>query len=678
MIFLQPYVLWGLLAISLPIIIHLFRFRRYKTVYFSDISALKLAKSETRKQSQLKHLLVLLSRILAIIMLVFAFAQPVMPDQGNQADVASRGQKHITVYLDNSLSMQIPGSGGMLLSEAKSQALEIAQQYGAAERFRLVTNDFEASRTRFTDMESFISQVETTELSSVTRLFPEVWQRIQDAEPVNHKIFMLSDFQKSVFEAPKAESDSTSDITLISQQGAKPANLYIDSCWFENPTLQVNRNAKLKVQIRNSGTQDYEKIPLTLKINGTQRAINSFSIPAGGKAEATLSFLNRETGYHEGVLHIDDSPITFDDYFYFSFNIRKQTRVIEIFDDKPSPFLERLFGRDSLVQFRSVERLKINYSQLPENHLIILNGLTSVPSGLQRALKQTKKTSDIVLIPSEEEETNGSLAGLFKIGDIEAQDTGNYEVSTLADKHMLFDNVFYERINNQGDNKYDLPKVSAYFRATLSAETDVIMRLDNGEPFLMHRRNESQHIYSLTAPLKPEFTDLPRHPLFVPVFHRMAVLSQKTGQLYHLTDKEQTIPVDSDVKTDNQVVMRLIKQSNGQESVPALIRSNNRLFIRPYVEETGHYHLMQDTVRIKVLAFNSDPLESELDVMSVEEIENWVETAFPENESIYVNADSGDRRSVTKAGAGNELWRMFLWLTLFFVAVEVFLLRFLK
>lgn len=678
MIFLQPFILWGLLAISLPIIIHLFRFRRYKTIYFSDISALKLAKSETQKQSRIKHLLVLLSRILAIIMLVFAFAQPVIPDQSSQADVANRGQKHITVYLDNSLSMQIPGGGGMLLSEAKSQALEIARQYGPAERFRLVTNDFEASRNRFTDMESFISQVETTELSSVTRLFSDVWQRIQDVEAANQKIFVLSDFQKSVFDEEMAEPDSTADLTLISQQGAKPANLYIDSCWFENPTLQVNRNAKLKVQIRNSGTQDYENIPLTLKINGTQRAISSFSVPAGGKAEASLSFLNRETGYHEGVLHIEDSPITFDDYFYFSFNIRKQTRVLEIYDDKPSPFTERLFGRDSLIQFQSAERLKINYSQLPENHLIILNGLTSVPSGLQRTLEQTKNTSDIVLIPSDEQEVNRRLAGLFNIGQFAATDTGDFQVNTLSEKHMLFDNVFYERIDNSGDKKFDLPKVSRYYPVTPSAETDVIMRLDNGEPFLMHRRNASQHVYALTAPLKPEFTNLPRHPLFVPVFHRMAVVSQKTGTLYYLTDKEQTIPIDSDIKEESEVVVRLKKQDDGQESIPALIRNNNRLFIRPYVEEPGHYHLMQDTARIKVLAFNSDPLESELAVMSAQEIENWSESVFPEYANIFVNADTDDRRSVTKAGTGKELWRMFLWLTLFFVAVEVFLLRFLK
>ncbi len=678
MIFLQPFVLWGLLAISLPVIIHLFRFRRYKTIYFSNIAVLKSVKSETKKQSQLKHLLVLLSRILAVIMLVLAFAQPVIPDQDERSGVSDRGQKHITVYLDNSLSMQIPGENGMLLSEAKKQALDIAREYGAAERFRLVTNDFEASRKRFTDMESFISQVEAVELSAVTRLFQDVWQRIQDVDAVNHQVFLLSDYQKSVFQKEEQETDSAARLSLVSYQGAKPANLYIDSCWFENPTLQVNSNAKLKVQIRNSGTQDYEKIPLTLKINGNQRAISSFSIPAGGKAEATLSFLNRHTGYHEGELHIEDSPITFDNYFYFSFYIRAQTKVLEIFGEEPSPFLERLFGRDSLIRYQSVGRQKINYSKLPENHLIILNGLTSVPSGLLRALEPANQNSDIVLIPSEDMEINRRLAGLFNIGQFAEVDTGDFQVGSLAEKHLLFDNVFYERINSNRDKKFDLPKVSRYFRIAPSAESNVVMRLENGNPFLLHRRTNSQHIYVLAASLNSSSTNLPRHPLFVPLFHRMAVVSQKTERLYYLTDKEQTIPVGTEMGEGNMEKVRLKKSGDGPESIPALIRRNNRLFIRPYVEEPGHYHLMQDTARVKVITFNSDPLESELAVMSQQEMEEWASSVFPDNAQIFLNAGTGQQDSVTKSSAGNELWRMFLWLTLFFVAVEVFLLRFLK
>ena len=63
--FVNPYFLFGLLSVAIPVIIHLFNFRRFKKVYFSNVEFLKELKQETQKQSRLKHLLVLISRILA-------------------------------------------------------------------------------------------------------------------------------------------------------------------------------------------------------------------------------------------------------------------------------------------------------------------------------------------------------------------------------------------------------------------------------------------------------------------------------------------------------------------------------------------------------------------------------------------------------------------------------------
>ena len=77
--FLNPLFLIGLSAIAIPIAIHFFNLRRYKKVYFSDISKLEELAEETKRQSRLKHLLILAARIFAIAFLAIAFAQPVIP-----------------------------------------------------------------------------------------------------------------------------------------------------------------------------------------------------------------------------------------------------------------------------------------------------------------------------------------------------------------------------------------------------------------------------------------------------------------------------------------------------------------------------------------------------------------------------------------------------------------------
>src|ERR1041384_2944175 len=100
--FANPYFLFALLALAIPIIIHLFNFRKFKRVYFTNVRFLKEVKQDTKAKNKLKNLLILCSRLLAILFLVLAFAQPYIPrDNG----AVHTGDKVISVYIDNSFSM---------------------------------------------------------------------------------------------------------------------------------------------------------------------------------------------------------------------------------------------------------------------------------------------------------------------------------------------------------------------------------------------------------------------------------------------------------------------------------------------------------------------------------------------------------------------------------------------
>jgi len=98
--FVFPQFLWALSALSIPIIIHLFNFRRTTRVYFSNTRFLRQVNEETTQKRKVKHLLVLISRLLFIFFLVLAFAQPFLPAE----DQVNSG-RNIVIYLDNSFSM---------------------------------------------------------------------------------------------------------------------------------------------------------------------------------------------------------------------------------------------------------------------------------------------------------------------------------------------------------------------------------------------------------------------------------------------------------------------------------------------------------------------------------------------------------------------------------------------
>ena len=154
--FLYPSFLWTLLALAIPIIIHLFYFRRFKRVYFTNVKFLKEVKEETSARRKVRNLLVLLSRMFAIAMLVFAFAQPFIP----QNTEVQKGDKSVSVFIDNSFSMNALSEDVPLIEKAKQRAREVVNAYSVEDRFQILTNEFEGRHQRLVSKEDALALID--------------------------------------------------------------------------------------------------------------------------------------------------------------------------------------------------------------------------------------------------------------------------------------------------------------------------------------------------------------------------------------------------------------------------------------------------------------------------------------------------------------------------------------
>jgi len=144
MSFVYPNFLWALLLLIIPIVIHLFNFRKYQTVYFSKVDFLTEAIEDSRSGNKLKHLLVLLSRLLMISALVLAFSQPFIPTLGNE-----KTENITSIYIDNSFSMQAIGQDGDLLNEVKNKAIDLVKSLNEDEKINLLTTELLSKDQRF-------------------------------------------------------------------------------------------------------------------------------------------------------------------------------------------------------------------------------------------------------------------------------------------------------------------------------------------------------------------------------------------------------------------------------------------------------------------------------------------------------------------------------------------------
>ena len=128
MTFLNPAVLFGLLAASIPVLIHLFNLRKLKKIEFSTLAFLKELQKNRIRKIKLKQWLLLALRVLIILLLVLAFARPTL--EGVAIGGTTSAAKTTAVFiLDDTFSMSVVDAKGSYLNQAKESVKEIDKKF---------------------------------------------------------------------------------------------------------------------------------------------------------------------------------------------------------------------------------------------------------------------------------------------------------------------------------------------------------------------------------------------------------------------------------------------------------------------------------------------------------------------------------------------------------------------
>src|SRR6185312_4157296 len=354
--FLYPAFLFALSALAVPVIIHLFNFRKYQKVYFSNVQFLKEIQEQQASRRNLKERLILVSRLLALLFLVLAFARPFLPGK----NVANSGkQQVVSIFVDNSFSMEALNKEGALLDEAKRRAKEIASAYSINDRFQLLTQDFEGKHQRLLSRDEFNDAVDAVKISPQSRTMQQIVDRQQSLlhEQPNtvRSAYLVSDFQKNIINKSAITADSSVHYSLVQLKSSELPNMAVDSVWLITAVHRPGESEKLVVKLHNYAGEKAEKVPLKLVINGEQKAQGSYTVDAHSAQIDTLTFSGLQSGWQRGELDLQDNPVTFDNQFYFTFDVRQQLPVLLISGDTPDPFLKAVFATDPFFAAKSVD-----------------------------------------------------------------------------------------------------------------------------------------------------------------------------------------------------------------------------------------------------------------------------------------------------------------------------------
>lgn len=677
--FLYPGFLYAFAALAIPVIIHLFNFRRFKKIAFTNVRFLRDIKVQTRSQNRLRHLLVLLTRILALAFLILAFAQPYIPQNEG---ARKEKQRAVSVFIDNSFSMEGEGEAGPLLEVAKNRAVDLALAYAPTDRFQLITHDLRGVNQRFVSRAEFIENVQQVEISSASQPLETIVERQTDLlfrtdEERTKEAFLISDFQRSRFNIKSFSPDSAISYGLVHLERNSPSNLYIDSVWFATPVRRAGSTENIGIRIVNAGTDYLEDVPMSLYLNGEKKALGSFAIEARSKTDTSLSFVHHSPGLKGLRVEINDFPINYDDSYFLGYNVHDRLSVLSIHpvrNESNKDYLKSVFGSDSAFIYTPVSIGNLDYAGLKRNDLLILNELESIPGGLLREISEfLKGGGSLWVIPAPEIDRDSYNTMLTEIG------VGAYlpkveeeiKVSSINAESPLYRDVFESVPKN-----IDLPRTSSYYPISSSLRTaeEKLLPLPGGGSWLSSYRSGPGKIYVQAVSLSSEKNNFSRHALFVATALRIGELS-RTTEAFDLkigSEASFSLPFYS---LNGDEVFRLKNRNTGFEVIPGFRNIEGRLsvFPGPEVKESGIYHLTVGDSTLAVIGMNYEREESNPDSYGKEEL-----TKSLSSKNVYLYAGESDSlmSQVERRSQGIELWKICLILALTFLLLESIILRF--
>ncbi len=645
--FKYPEVFYFLLLLLIPIIVHLFQLQKFKKIPFTNVAFLQKISLQTRKSSKLKKWLILTTRILGLLALLFTFSQPYFSNR--KADQKS----HNIIYLDNSISLNTNGRTG---NQLKKVAQEIIENAPLSETYTLITNDDVYDNISKKELDNYLKNSEYSYSNS------SLDEKLLKFEELNknktnslNKNILISDLQN--IKENKFTNVNTS-ISLIKPEISSQNNISIDSVSiFNSASDKIN----VSVFVKNQGDKK-NNIPIALY--NKEQLINKRSFSIEKNQNKKLDFSIPKNTFFDGKIQVTYNDIfLFDNVFYFHMSNRKKAAVLSI--GEASEPLSKIYTNEDFI-FQNSPLQNVNYNSIPNQQLIVLNELKSIPQVLQNTLiDYLKNGGHLFVIPDAQIDIASYNAFFNKLtnGNIINRKRDSLQITKINFDHPIYQNVFSKKVRN-----FQSPETAVSYSSNFKGAD--IVEYEDTTPFLQEISNPFSKVYWLSSPLNSRFTNFSNSPLIVPTLYNIGQQSLEIAKPYYIIKQSNTIEIKEKLGKD-QVLS--IANKNGS-FIPLQQSFSNKVQVvtdnQP--DAPGFYQILSKQDTLETLAFNVSKKESLLEFYDVSSTKN-------ENSNITVYSSVKDL--FTEIKQKNEvqwLWKLFLAIAIVSLLLEILILKFFR
>jgi hypothetical protein len=693
--FLNPAALLALAAVAVPLFLHLFNLRQPRTVDFSSLAFVKELQESAVQRVRIKQWLLLALRMLAIASLVLAFAQPTLTsDLGGMG--ASVPTTHALV-VDNSLSMTADGEGGAYLDQAKRKAAGVLETVEEGDEVLLwptarsgqsrpePVSNVGVAREGLSDLEPRAGA------SALAQTIVNAADAAAQSDAPQAVVYVASDLQASTLgDSVATDGPDGVPVQLLPVETRTQSNVGITDVTVTSRTAEVDQPVQLEATLVNHGPEPLSDYVASVYLAGDRVAQATTTLEPGLETTVSFTVTPQERGWLDGAVVTEDDDFPVDDRHHFTLHVPEERRVLLVRGEgQRTKYVDLALSSEMIADRIALHTTTIEESALASAELgrydaVLLVGPRSLSSGEVDALaRHVDRGGGLLLFPNAQArpEDYNALFGALNAGSFRGftgalsgdRTVASFERVDLA--HPLFEGVFSQERRRE-DASVEQPDIYYVMNFRPSGRAgQTLIELSNGFPFLHEVRHGSGRLLLTAVAPTQAWSDLPVRGLFVPLLYR---------SVYYLS--ASTSVAGAQLGAGRPAELRVtgvapdaslrLQGPDGIEVTPEqrMLFGATLLEVGETLTTPGVYDVRAGTTRVRRIAVNVNPAESNLQTASVDEATETLQTTT--GAPVQTVAAAGDEEvaeTLRTRRAGTQIWNVFLLLALVFLTAEMLL-----
>ncbi|MCK9426085.1 MAG: BatA domain-containing protein [Ignavibacteriaceae bacterium] len=679
MTFLNPAVLFGLLAASIPVLIHLFNLRKLKKIEFSTLIFLKELQKNKIRKVKLKQWLLLLLRTLIILFLVFGFARPTLKSVfiGN----SSTAKTTAVFILDDTFSMSVVDAKGSYLNQEKEIALRLLSQLQDGDEVALIlvsdVNYQSAVTTDFAQLKKNIELLSVSNISgSLQTALIKAAKLFDQSSNYNKEIYLLSDFQKSRI----ADRNQFPNLSEAMKEGIRVYafpladkevfNVGVDKISVNSQIFEKDKPVQVSAFITNYAKQKIDNSVVSLFINGERTSQKSFSLKANETKEIVLEGVIKKSGYQEISAVIEDDEILQDNNRFTQIYVPEKIPVLILAEE----LSDATFVQYGLQAANTNQQLQVDVKQLNQLPSIDLQKYSSVilvgiaGENISSLIQFIQAGNGLFFFPGSTTSLQNyhRFCAAFQIPKANNLSAGGipFRFVTVDYEHPLFSRLFEDKKKKSIES----PEIYSAFLQRTEGKGKSLITLANNISFLSEFKIDKGKIFvASTAPVLTQ-TNFPLKGIFAPLLYESVLYlsSIQKDNVENLAGDKLTVNLSGNVS--GQVA--IVKPGNETEFFSLDDKANEFQYIN--TTRFGIYYFSSANKIIQSVSVNANPLESKTDYAEQSDINEYFTKIKSTAKLTFIKKDESSENIIKKARFGTELWKYFVLLAFLFALIEMF------